>query len=359
MKKLCIILAAAVMACGCVNVSAKFEPYEHEETFTTGYYTETTADPERDKTEKLYASRPEINRQYEDLSRGLVAVPGDNGTLVSWRFLGTDADALSYNLYCNGEKLNKEPITRTNYFHVGAPKDAEYILCEVTDGKETGVQYKATAWDKAYTSFKVTEREGYNIDDGAIADLDGDGDYEILLRRTPSMDVTTRKTYPLIEAYKTDGTHLWTIDIGPNEINEIDINIFSYDMDGDGKAEVILRSFEGTTDGAGNTIGDTNGDGITDYSKDENNLAIFKDRQYVISTPEFLSVYDGMTGAETDRTALKPDKEPLSEWSYRYTDTPRLTKRASHYLFGLAYLDGATPSVVLVRGAWDNVRAAA
>ena len=152
---------------------------------------------------------------------------------------------------------------------------------------------------------------------------------------------------------------MWTIDIGPNEINEVDINFLAYDMDGDGKAEVIMRSFEGTTDGKGNTTGDTNGDGITDYSKSESNLTIFKDRQYIVSTPEFLSIYDGETGEETDRTDLKPSKEPLSDWSYRYSDTGRLTKRASHYLFGLAYLDGVTPSVVMVRGAWDNVRAAA
>lgn len=363
-KKMYIAAVMAVMfAAECSSVSAKFEPYEHEETFTTGYYTETNADAERDKTEQLYAARPKMERQYEDLSRGLVAVPGEGGTLVSWRFLGTDSEKLMYNLYCNGERVNTEPIYKTNFFHAGAPAGAEYTLREVvTDSGnniETGVEYKAKAWDKSYISFKVTEREGYNIDDGAIADLDGDGDYEILLRRTPSMDVKTRTTYPLIEAYKTDGTHLWTIDEGPNEINEIDINIFAYDMNGDGKSEVVMRSFEGTTDGVGNTIGDTNGDGITDYSRDEKNLAIFKDRQYVISTPEFLSVYDGETGREIDRTALKPDKEPLSEWSYRYTDTPRLTKRASHYLFGLAYLDGVTPSVVFVRGAWDNVRAAA
>mgnify|MGYP000408753315 CR=1 FL=1 len=69
-----------------------------------------------------------------------------------------------------------------------------------------------------------------------------------------------------------------------------------------------MRSFEGTTDGKGNTTGDTNGDGITDYSKSESNLAIFKDRQYIVSTPEFLSIYDGETGEETDRTDLKPSK---------------------------------------------------
>jgi len=360
-KKICVISAivAAVMIANSTIVSAKFKPYNDPDGFTLGYYEADIKNTKREETENLYLQRPRNERRFEYLTRGLVAVPGENGTLVSWRFLGTDSNSLSYNLYCGGEKLNSEPITTTNFFHIGAPAGAEYTLKEVENGTETGVEYTTKAWDKNYISFKVTEREGYIIDDGSVADLDGDGEYEILLRRTPSMDVKTRTAYPIIEAYKMDGKHMWTIDIGPNEINEVGINILAYDMDGDGKSEVILRSFEGTIDGVGNVIGDTNKDGITDYSKNESNLAIFPDRQYVISTPEFLSIYRGETGAEMDRINLKPAKEPLSEWSYNFSDTGRLTKRASHYLFGLAYLDGITPSVVMVRGAWDNVRAAA
>lgn len=358
-KKLnALLLAAAVLLSGTAGL-AGFEQYNDPDGFTLGRYTAEEDAEARAETERLYDSRPKNERQFEALSRGLTAVPAENGTLVSWRFLGTDSNELSYNLYCGGEKLNDEPITVTNFFHAGAPAGAEYTLREVSGGAETGTEYTAAAWDRNYIEFNVTEREGYIIDDGAAADLDGDGEYELLFRRTPSMDVNTRTSYPLIEAYELDGTHMWTIDIGPNEINEVDINFLAYDFDGDGRAEVILRSFEGTVDGAGNKIDDTNGDGITDYSKDPDNLAIFKDRQYIVSTPEFLSVYDGETGAEIDRTDLKPVKEPLSEWAFEYTDTGRLTKRASHYLFGLAYLDGKTPSVVMVRGAWNNVRAAA
>ena len=91
---LAAFVTAAAMAAECVSASAMFEPYEHEGTFTTGYYTETNADAEREKTERLYAARPRIERQYDDLSRGLVAVPGEGGTLVSWRFLGTDGKTL-------------------------------------------------------------------------------------------------------------------------------------------------------------------------------------------------------------------------------------------------------------------------
>lgn len=352
-------IVSSVVLTNSVIASANFESYNSSDGFTLGFYEAEINNNAREETETLYSQRPKNDRRFENLGRGLTAVPDDNGTLISWRFLGTDSNSLSYNLYCGGKKLNIEPITTTNFFHTGAPANAEYILKEVENGMETGVEYTTKAWDKNYIGFKVTERQGYIIDDGTVADLDGDGEYEILLRRTPNMDIKTRTSYPLIEAYKMDGTHMWTIDIGPNEINEVDINILAYDMNGDGKSEVILRSFEGTTDGAGNVIGDTNSDGITDYSKDENNLAVFTDRQYIVSTPEFLSMYNGVTGAEMDRTELKPSKEPLSDWSYNYTDTNRLTKRASHYLFGLAYLDGVTPSVVVVRGAWDNVRAAA
>ena len=338
---------------------ADYESINNGDGFTLGYYSEAENQTEHEKTEALFSARPRMLRSYDNLSRGLIAVHTDGGNLVSWRFLGTDNPDMTYNLYCDEKKLNDEPITTTNFFHKGATANAAYTLCEVKNGVEASGKAEASAWDNDYLEFPVTKREGYNIDDGAVGDLDGDGEYEILLRRTPSMDVKTRDSYPLIEAYKLDGTHMWTIDIGPNEINEVDINMLVYDLDGDGKSEVVLRSFEGTTDGAGNTIGDTNNDGITDYSKNEQNLAIFKDRQYIVSTPEFLSVYDGKTGAERGRTELLPSKEPLSSWSYRYSDTSRLTKRASHYLFGVAYLDGKTPSIVMVRGAWDNVKAAA
>ena len=361
-KKFIAFLAALAIAASCTPAFAQYEQYTGAEAdgMTLGHYTDEFKAADREETEKLYESRPKNERRFEYLTRGLVAVPGSGGILVSWRFLGTDSDSLCYNLYRNGEKLNNEPINASSYFDINAPEGSKYELREVVDGAENGVTTETTAWDKDHIAFKIEDREGYNVDDGTVGDLDGDGEFEVILRRIPSMDTTKERTaYPLIEAYKTDGTHMWTIDIGPNEINEHDINMMVYDFNGDGKSEVVMRSFEGTVDGAGNEIGDTNGDGKTDYTKDANNLAIFQDRQYVVSTPEFLSVYDGETGAELDRTDLLPVKEPLSEWSYNYTDTGRLTKRASHYLFGLAYLDGVTPSVVMVRGAWDNVRAAA
>lgn len=359
-----IRLTAAFLAAA-VGVSvpcyASFTPDTSNDGFTTGYYEETEDAAAKAETESLYAEKPDAQRRVEYLDRGLVAVPGDGGTLVSWRFLGTDPQDIKWDLYRNGEKLNTAPISGTNFFDEDAPAGAEYRLVMITETDGGGEETTATAWDKEYTEFKVKEYEtgDYIIDDGAVGDLDGDGQYELLLRRIPKdMSVETRVAYPIIEAYELTGEYMWTINIGPNEINEHDLNMMVYDFNGDGKAEVIMRSFEGTTDGTGNVITGENGE-VTDYTKQADNLAIFQDRQYIVSTPEYLSMYDGETGAEMDRIDLLPSQTPLSEWSYRYTDTGRLTKRASHHLFGLAYLDGVTPSFVEVRGAWDNVRAAA
>ncbi len=361
-KRLAALSTALALTLSAISASALYtEGDTANDGYSLGYYEEEVDSSARLETEALYAARPKTERQYDNLSRGLVAVKDDSGVLISWRYLGTDAANLCYNLYKGDTRLNASPIQGTNFYDSTGVGGETYTLREVVSGVENGTETTVTAWDNNYISIPVEDYgDSYIIDDGAVGDLDGDGEYEIVVRRTPTnMDPATRTVYPLLEAYDTDGTHMWTINVGPNEINEVDINFVLYDFDGDGKSEMIMRSFEGTTDGTGNTLGDLNGDGITDYSTNTANLAIFTDRQYIISTPEYLSMYDGETGAELTRTDLLPSKEPLSEWSYRYTDTGRLTKRASHFLFGVAYLDGVTPSIVMVRGAWDNVRAAA
>ena len=364
-KIIAIVIAAAVSASSISAFAAKFTPSDGADGFSVGYYEDDWNEADRAEMEKLYEARPKVERQMENLSRGLVAVRSDIGNFVSWRFLGTDGQSKSYNLYRNGEKLNSEPINTSSYADATAPEGAEYTLVALENGTETDEKATAKAWDKNYISIPVKEREGYIIDDGAVGDLDGDGDYEYIVRRTPigyfdklqveegtKKIIDTRDKYILLEAYKQDGEHLWTLDIGKNEANEIDVNFLVYDMDGDGRAEVVMRSYDGMTDGKGNKIGIADADYTQSLQKQ-------KDRQYFAEGNEYLSVFDGMTGEETMRTELLPKRDPLSDWSYKYTDTSRLTKRASHYLFGLAYLDGVTPSVVMVRGAWDNVRAAA
>lgn len=324
-----------------------------------------TGKKEKTEMDILYESRPVSLKQMEELDRGFVAVPAASGMFLSWRFLGTDSEKLAFNVYKDGVLLNKKPVSNvTCYTDTEYKKGdkASYTLIPVKDGKEiTDEASDALVFGGEYLSIPVKQYEtgDYDINDASVGDLDGDGEYEIVVRREPAdMNFRTRVAYPLIEAYKLDGTHLWTINIGPNEICTVDINFVVYDMNGDGKAEVIMRSFEGTTDGVGNTIGDTDGDGRTDYSLSAGSVVVMKDRSYLSEGPEFLSMYDGVTGAEIARTDLLPSREPLESWSIS-SEKGRLVKRASHYLFCVAYLDGETPSLVHFRGAWDTCKAVA
>lgn len=309
--------------------------------------------------DRLYESRPVSLKQMEALDRGFVAVKSEEGVFLSWRFLGTDSETLAFNVYKNGSLLNQQPIADvTSYLDKGASDGSAYTLVPVRDGKELTEEAEEAISFGEYLSVPVKQYEvgDYDIFDASVGDLDGDGQYEIVVRRNPAdMDPKTRVAYPLLEAYKLDGTHMWTINIGPNEINYVDINFVVYDMNGDGKAEVVMRSFEGTTDGTGNQIGDVDGDGKTDYSKA--NVVVMPDRSYLSEGPEFLSMYDGQTGAEIARTDLLPARDPLDTWYGG--DKGKQVKRASHYLFCVAYLNGETPSLVHFRGAWAACKVAA
>ncbi len=322
-------------------------------------YSEVEDTAAKAQTQALYQDRPLLLKQAEHLDRGAVAVPSENGTLVSWRYLATDPEGLSFNIYRDGTLLNPVPLQdRTNFLDSTPTPGSRYLLATVENGEETGRE-EIIPWEQNYLEIPIKQypKGAYIIDDAGTGDLDGDGEYEIIVRRTPSdMELPTREAYPLLEAYKLDGTHLWTVNIGPNEINDIDINFLVYDFNGDGKSEVVTRSFELTTDALGRQHGDSDGDHRTNY---EESIQKFPDRQYLSEGPEYLSAYDGETGAEIARTPLRPSRDPLSEWSARYHDIPRLIKRASHHLLAPAYLNGTTPSIVYLRGAWDNVRLAA
>ncbi len=370
-KKIIAGILSAVMLTGANVFAADFgigEKYEAQEDAAA-----------KEQTQKLYENRPAILKQAEDLNRGLVAVPAkDGGILVSWRYLGTDPSDTYVELYRNDEKIIARITDTTNYVDKDGKSGDKYKLVIFENPQvKTDVfvafdTAECTAWDKEYMSIPVKkyDKGNYIIDDASVGDLDGDGEYEIIVRRTPAdyfnqmqvetnpdtKEVTkvidTREAYPLVEAYKMDGTHMWTLDIGKNEANEIDVNFLVYDFDGDGKAEVVMRSYDGMTDGKGNKIGVADADWTKSLQKQ-------KDRQYLAEGNEYLSVFDGQTGAEIARTELLPTRDPLSSWASKYKDTSRLTKRASHYLLSTAYLHGETPSIVMLRGAWDAVKVAA
>ncbi|WP_114780681.1 rhamnogalacturonan lyase [Botryobacter ruber] len=294
----------------------------------------------------------QAQKQMENLGRGVVAVPEGNGKVfVGWRMLGTDPDDIAFNLYRStaggkATKLNKKPLTQSTSYQdqgVDLAKQNAYFVKPVVKGKEQAASasftLKANAPVQPFLSIPLQTLEGHTPNDAAVADLDGDGEYEIVLKqemrpRDNSHRGLTGTTK--LEAYKLDGTMLWRVDLGPNIREGAHYTPFVvYDFDGDGKAEVAIRTAEGTVDGTGTAIGDTDGDGRTDYRNMQTG--------YILEGPEFLSVFDGMTGKEVARTNYIP-RGNICDYGDCYGN------RGDRFLMAVAYLDGEHPSIIMCRG---------
>lgn len=297
-------------------------------------------------------------RQMERLDRGIVAVNQGNGKVyVGWRLLGTDPENIAFNLYrktAGGSevKLNSTPVTSsTNYVDTGvdATKDNVYFVKAVLEGKEcdTGESYTLAANTavRQYIPIKLkTLPTGYYTMHVNVGDLDGDGKYDYIVKR-----MNDDRSPVQVEAYKSDGTFLWRIDLGPN-IDTYNTAMTSplvvSDLNSDGKAEVLVKTGEGTRFGDGTLIGDTNGDGKTNYC--DKSLTTYQ----VLSGPEFISLVDGMTGKELSRADFIA-RGNVTDWGDNYGN------RASFIFMTVAYLDGIHPSVVMSRGPGDVMKAEA
>ncbi len=306
-------------------------------------------------------------KQMETLSRGVVAtVRNDGNVFISWRLLATEPLDTAFNLYRQSGsekiKLNKEPLTKGTCFTDTAPNlsnETTYTVTAIVDGKEVkGKPYTLPAGSKSkpYLSIPLQKIEGYAPNDCSIADLDGDGEYDIVVHmagraRDNSQGGVTDP--PILQGYKFDGTLLWSINLGKNIRDGAHYTQFMvYDFDGDGRAEMMCKTADGTVDGTGKIIGD----------KDANYV---NDRGYILAGPEFITVFDGKTGEAlaTDKYApgRYPDKtDPTSDelkafWGDGYGN------RGDRFLASVAYLDGERPSAIFSRGyytrsfiaAWD------
>jgi rhamnogalacturonan endolyase len=296
-------------------------------------------------------------KQVEKLDRGVVAIHTDNGNFISWRALGTDSAGLAFNLYRGDQKLNREPLTLTNFVDPGAAGTASYTVRPVAGGVEQATASSGATWLQAYKTIPIDKpqdgvtpdgrRYSYVANDGSAADLDGDGTYELIVKWQPTnAHDNSQRGYTgntLLDAYKLDGTRLWRIDLGRNIRAGAHYTTFlAYDFDGDGKAEVMAKTADGTVDGQGKVIGDAQ----ADY-RNENG--------YVLAGPELLTVFNGQTGAAMATTGYLPARGDVGSWGDQYGN------RVDRFLGGVAYLDGERPSAVFSRGyytraviaAWD------
>ncbi|MFC2137047.1 T9SS type A sorting domain-containing protein [Bacteroidota bacterium] len=291
----------------------------------------------------------------EDLDRGVVAVStSDTSVFISWRLLATDPDTISFNIYRGAIKINDSPITKsTNFVDYEGSNSSTYHVVPVLDGVEQDASDTVNTWNQNYISVPLQIPDGgitpnndsytYSANDCSIGDLDGDGEYEIVLKWDPSNSHDnshsgyTGNVY--IDAYKMDGTQLWRIDLGINIRAGAHYTQFMvYDLDGDGIAEVACKTAPGTKDATGNYIalGPASGaDHTTDYRNSSG---------FILEGPEYFTIFDGETGNELATADYIPPRGDLASWG----DTDG--NRVDRFLACIAYLDGSKPSVVMCRG---------
>ena len=295
-------------------------------------------------------------KQVEFLTRGLVAVQKTtNSVFLSWRLLGNDPATIAFNVYRNGVKVNASPITNaTNYIDATDTTTNSYSIKAVIDGVEGTETAPVTVWAKNQLKVPLQippggtlpdgRTYGYTANDTSVGDVDGDGVYEIILKWDPTIVNDNAGGYSgkqIFDCYKLDGTRLWRIDLGINVNAGPHYNPFMvYDFDGDGKAEIILKTADGTIDGAGTVIGNA----TVDYRNTGG---------WVQQGPEFLTVFNGLTGAAMATTTYQPARANTSDWGDNYGN------RQDRFVSAVAYLDGARPSIIVGRGYYNKLMRAA
>jgi rhamnogalacturonan endolyase len=297
----------------------------------------------------------------ERLNRGLISIRSGDGNFVSWRLLAGDPAGVGFNLYRGGALVNASPLTgATSYLDAGAPAGATYTVRPVVDGVEqlTAASEPSLAFIQASSrdvpiqpppggTTPTGEQYTYTANDASVGDLDGDGQYEIVLKWEPtnakdnSQAGYTGNVY--VDAYRLTGGRLWRIDLGRNIRAGAHYTQFQvFDYDGDGRAEVAMKTADGTRSGTGQVIGN----GGADHRNSSG---------YILSGPEFLTVFRGADGAILATANYEPPRGNVSSWGDSYGN------RVDRFLAGTAYVDGARPSIIMARGyytrsvivAWD------
>lgn len=310
--------------------------------------------------------------KMEKSGRGVIAFRKDASTVfVSWRYLSSDSMNIAFNVYRDGTKLNTTPvINKTCYAdNFSAKTSCTYEVRSLINGTEMTTSVSGTytlplAAPTGYLNIPLDVPSGgttpdnvsytYSPNDASIGDVDGDGEYEIILKWDPSnskdnsQDGCTGNVF--IDCYKLNGTKLWRIDLGKNIRAGAHYTQFMvYDLDSDGKAGIVMKTADGTIDGQGVVIGDATADyrilstqnGYTRYGR-------------VLLGPEFLTVFNGATGAAMKTINYKPARGATTATEMNTMWGDNYGNRVDRFLACIAYLDGEHPSVVMCRGYYTR-----
>lgn len=319
--------------------------------------TTSNDDANQARIDASYNNEPRI---MDYLNRGVVAVNAGDYGFISWRWLGTESAATLYNVYKNGT-LVAGNLNATNYVDYKALQGDVYAVAPVVDGIE-GDKEEIVYNEKSYYEIPLDKPEGgsvtlsdgtvqeftYSANDAAVGDVDGDGSYEIILKWEPSNARDSSHLgatgNTLIDAYRMDGTKLWRIDLGVNvRSGPHDTQFVVADFNLDGKAEVAIRTSDGTVAGDGTVIGDAKADWRNENGKN-------------LVGPLYMTVFNGETGGVIDSVDYVPasqgaygDKSwDISSWGDDWGN------RSERFLAGVGYFDGKKPSMLFCRGYYDR-----
>ena len=334
-------------------------------------------------------------RQMETLDRGIVAVrTNPEEVFISWRLLGTDPAGTGFNLYRGSQKLNRKPLTGATNFIDKTTTDEIYSLKTVIKRKEQKELNTCKVWVQnfikiplnrpptgtvkgevhmperprnrpqdtlnranrpagPFPGFESEQRPSnprqytYSPGDASIADLDGDGQYEIVLKWDPSnardnaQDGFTGNV--ILDAYALDGKQLWRINLGKNiRAGAHYTQFLVFDFDGDGKAELACKTADGTIDGKGTVIGDSTKDYVSEVGR-------------ILTGPEFLTIFSGQTGEALQTVDYLPGRGNICAWGANECKGNRVDR----FLACVAYLDGIHPSLLMGRGYYGRLTIAA
>ena len=295
----------------------------------------------------------------ETLDRGVVAIrQADGKVAVSWRLLRDDHKHEAFDVFRNGIRMNPQPLTKGGTFFTDEqPLQGEDAIYEVKGGAANGQYTLCADAPIGYLPIKIQKPEGgkvptmespqrqrrdrrdrrdrrgkwrdtgeytYSANDASVGDVDGDGQYEIILKWEPSNSHDNSHygyTGPtLFDCYRLSGERLWRISLGPNIRSGAHYTQFMvYDFDGDGRAELMVKTADGTVDGTGAVIGDSTADWRNKGG-------------HILEGPEYITVFDGLTGRALDTKPYIPERGDVSAWGDKYGN------RSERYLAGIGYL---------------------